>query len=208
MTDQHVGAWISAYYDGELSGARRQQVEEHLRDCENCRSELESLQRLSTWLRLDPDPVSPIAVETFRAAVTRRLDQPGRTAYRASRPGAIWLSVPFGLVAAWVFLQVAVFLAGLPGKLIFEGQLTQPVVSLANIWIALPGLFGLSWLNALLEAFNWTGLGLQRFSLSLLNISLTFLITALLWAWVAGWWAFQRSVKNSQRRFSWITSKS
>ena len=43
----HVTEWLNAYFDGELTGNRLHQVEDHLAECEACQAELESLQGFS-----------------------------------------------------------------------------------------------------------------------------------------------------------------
>lgn len=51
---------IGAYHDGELSEARRAEVEQHLSDCAACSAELEELRRLSAWVESDEaEAISP-----------------------------------------------------------------------------------------------------------------------------------------------------
>jgi hypothetical protein len=44
--NEHVGDLVSGYLDGELTQQRRQRVEAHCRDCEDCRQILEELRAL------------------------------------------------------------------------------------------------------------------------------------------------------------------
>lgn len=45
---------VGAYHDGELSAARRVEVEAHLSKCPSCAAELESLRSLSALFRVSP----------------------------------------------------------------------------------------------------------------------------------------------------------
>ncbi len=56
---------ISAYHDGELSGARREQIEQHLRVCPQCAAELEELRRLSRQLA-EAAPRPALSIEAAR----------------------------------------------------------------------------------------------------------------------------------------------
>ena len=47
---QHINHLLDEYYDGELSPARRRQVEAHLAQCPDCRAELEQMRQLSALL--------------------------------------------------------------------------------------------------------------------------------------------------------------
>ena len=47
---QHINHLLDEYYDGELSPARRRQVEAHLDVCADCRAELEQMRQLSALL--------------------------------------------------------------------------------------------------------------------------------------------------------------
>ena len=47
---------LSAYYDGELDAARREQVEAHLNGCAECRRALADLKSLSEALSADAVP--------------------------------------------------------------------------------------------------------------------------------------------------------
>ena len=56
MTDLYhpiPAEWLSAYYDGELDAARRQQVEAHLPTCADCQRELAAMESLSQALSAD-----------------------------------------------------------------------------------------------------------------------------------------------------------
>ena len=72
---KHITEWLNAYLDGELNGRRLHHVEAHLAECEACRTELESLERLSGLLHEVPAPefTSP---ERFAAQVNLRLPSP------------------------------------------------------------------------------------------------------------------------------------
>ena len=58
MKCQRVIRALSAYQDGELAPARREEVESHLRDCRACRSEWDGLRELDGRLRLLQPPLA------------------------------------------------------------------------------------------------------------------------------------------------------
>jgi len=61
---------LSAYHDGELSGAARTEVEQHLRRCPACAAELNRLGRLSQLFSAAAEPrVPPEVLERLHAAV-------------------------------------------------------------------------------------------------------------------------------------------
>jgi len=105
MSD-HVTEWLNAYFDGELTGRRFHQVEEHLARCEVCQAELESLASLSELLHDVPVPefTSP---ERFATQVNLLLPHKP-TAAPENKLFEIggWL-LPVGLLARWVFVSTA-----------------------------------------------------------------------------------------------------
>jgi anti-sigma factor RsiW len=107
MNNEHVTAWLGAYYDGELRGFRLQKVEAHLAHCETCRVELEELQALTALLQESPVAEGLTQPDRFAAQVGLRLPRRPRrpTWQRALETG--WRLVPVGLLGAWVFVQAA-----------------------------------------------------------------------------------------------------
>src|SRR5215212_2709013 len=68
----HVTEWLNVYFDGELTGKRLFQVEEHLAECEACQVELESLEKLSGLLHKAPVPEFTSS-ERFAAQISLRI---------------------------------------------------------------------------------------------------------------------------------------
>jgi anti-sigma factor RsiW len=102
---EHVLEWLNAYLDGELGGLRLHQVEAHLQRCASCRSELDSLRRLSTLLQETPPPVEFTPVDRFAANLNLRLPRRPQTVKPQRVPGFRGWLVPAGLLLAWFFVQ-------------------------------------------------------------------------------------------------------
>jgi anti-sigma factor RsiW len=161
---QHVTAWVSAYHDGELSGARLFQVEAHLLDCPACRAELEALKALSTLLQKSPAMPVRTSPERFVAQVRLRT-RPHFTSPAPLRTRqAGWLLVPLSLLGIWAFLQAVLMLSRL-------------------VLMALPLSGGLPGTQT-----EWFP-GQMAAQLFVLDAALTAVLVALLWGWLAGWWA-------------------
>jgi predicted anti-sigma-YlaC factor YlaD len=102
---EHIQEWLSTYHDGELRGKALLQVETHLRECADCRAELQALQSLSSVLKSAPAPeLTPPGL--FAAQVALRL--PRRA---APRPPAWKLGAPLALIGIWAFVQAGLKLA-------------------------------------------------------------------------------------------------
>ena len=167
---EHVLEWLPAYHDGELSAARRRQVEAHLPGCPACSAELEALHDLSALLKTDPAP-EHASSERFAAQVQLLL--PHRTAPvpAAARLPRWVLAAPLLLIVVWAFLQSALWITA---------------AMLSTDWL-FPG-------NALLT--NWLGsdgsldiLG----TLSVLNLGLLAGVVILWMSWLAFWWAWKHN---------------
>ena len=55
---------VGAYVDGELSGAERQAMAEHIASCPTCAAEADALRRVGEQLRVMGRAVSPLACRT------------------------------------------------------------------------------------------------------------------------------------------------
>ncbi len=115
MDCRKINALLSAYLDGECSPEERRKVEEHLRRCPGCRSELELLRRIEDGSRRTrpPDPGEPYW-STFLPRLRRRIDQeqpqrvPGELGQRIRRlfaPPVPWIRLA-GAVATAVLVVV------------------------------------------------------------------------------------------------------
>lgn len=205
--NEHVTQWLEAYYDGELTGRRAQQVEAHLETCPECLAKLEGLRMLSTLLQQAPEPGNLSSPEIFVAQVGLRLPRkPEQTDWqKALRTG--WRWAPAGLLGAWVFVQTAFIVSSILNWLL------RLVPGAADIIEFLPaGTQGASFLGdvAHLSGAEWVDFG--RFGLDILrgggplgwgitlNLVLTLLLGTLYLSWLASWWihksnGFRRSSK-------------
>ena len=186
----HVTEWLNAYFDGELTGRRLEQVEEHLAECEACQTELDSLQDVSKLLRDAPAP-ELVSLERFAAEVNLRL--PRRQAVISTNRifEVSWWMIPAGLLAAWVFIGTAFIVSDLvsaAGRLGLLSDLSGWLASAPSnevYWstaIGQMGLLsgnGLNWAEAT-EAFS--RMFLPQFALEI-SIALLYL------GWIAIWWA-------------------
>ncbi len=182
--NEHVTAWIGAYYDGELAGALLRQVEDHLGGCTQCQAELEALGALSSLLHADPSPAKTTTAasassEVFASRVMLRLPREQKRSMsqrvKAALPTA-WRYAPAGLFIGWAFFQAAL------------------LVSAALIWLmrVVPQVrSALGWLMPLPEsgAGGWLNIGSIMDPMLLIDFALTAVTVALFAAWLASWWA-------------------
>jgi hypothetical protein len=188
---------LNAYLDGELHGARLQQLQDHLGGCAECRQELAELRRLSTLLHEDPAP-QLVPVDRFVANLT--LSLPRRPAVERSRRPASWVwgLVPAGLLFAWIIVQAAFVLGAalsIAGRADLLGNASTMVSGVGehSLWFdALSGLFG-SQPGAPMAALSFFDqLGLVGSGL-LAWVFWQAVIFMLYWAWLAVWWWNRRS---------------
>jgi anti-sigma factor RsiW len=180
--NNHVTEWLAAYYDGELHGMRRQQVETHLRGCLACRAELEELQKLSQVLLEVPSPERLLSARRFQMQVNLRLPpEVSRPAWqRALKAG--WQSIPLAAVLVWVFAQAALLAAGLAS-----------VVGLP-VGLGFAGWLG-GWVS--LASFSLSFGGAEAaIELGLLNLAFSALVAVFLCGWIASWWVVRRRSQN------------
>ncbi len=190
----HILEWLQAYHDGELQGCQLQRVEAHLAHCENCRTELKSLQAFSALLQANPPATNLTRPDRFVAQVGLRLPpRSTQTALqRALETG--WRLVPVGLFGAWAFVQTAfVVVTGI--------LLAQNHPLLASLFTSvLPPASDVSWLTGW-QCSARTGLELVRCFMNYVSslvglIALGFVpfvgIGLLYWGWLAGWWIRQQ----------------
>jgi hypothetical protein len=171
---EHVTDWIAAYHDGELGGARREQVDAHLRQCAACRAELERFEEISAWLKTSPPMPARTHPEQFVSQVRLRLRPQPAPPDRMRVLSAVWRLLPLGLLAGWAFLQAVLIVSG-------------ALLAVLPLFGGLPGTGTLEW--RLAEAMaGWL----------VLDLGLTAVTAALAWGWLAGWWAArQRRIRSS-----------
>ena len=200
---EHVTIWLGAYHDGELRGLRLRQVETHLAHCVTCRAELESLQALGTLLQESPAAEGLTPPERFVAQVGLRLPhRPERPVWqRALEIG--WQLTPLGLLGAWVFVQVVLFVSGVvlgALQLGLGGDVATWLLPISQQGPSLSEIFSLSGASLgdvgpmmlqLLSSGGPLGWGVTLNLVSLVVIGLLY------WSWLASWWARRQ---HSQRR--------
>lgn len=194
---KHMNGWLAAYHDGELGGRKLKQVEEHLKECEECRTELKELRSLSALLQESPAASDLTPADRFVAQVGLQL--PRRQAHpvwqRAARLG--WQFAPVGLLGAWAFIQSALvvtlllvvaqrfgFVENLAVTLgqssvvesVQTGTFAAPANFLDNLGQFVIGSLGVG----SLFGFNAT-----------LKIALPVVIGLLYLIWLASWWGLQ-----------------
>ena len=186
----HVTEWLNAYFDGELTGKRLHQVEDHLAECEACQAELDSLQGLSELLQEVRAPEFT-AAERFAAQVNLRIPHKQVVISRKRIFEVGWWMIPVGLLALWIFIGTAFALgdilaaAGNLGLLsgISEWLGSGPSNAIyLSTTIGQMGLLsgnGLNWAEA---AETFTRISLPQFILQV-SIALLYL------SWIAIWWA-------------------
>lgn len=165
----HITQWINAYHDGELTGRRLQQVEDHLLQCGTCKSELDQLQALSALLQASFAAAPPLTTpERFAGQVNLRLPRRAPLTPRQQALRTLWHLIPVGLFAAWAFIQTGlIVLAVVMGALSFGiglGPVSEWLPTGANnLWVVIT-----------------------------LNLVLLVAIGLMAWSWLAGWWVMNR----------------
>jgi predicted anti-sigma-YlaC factor YlaD len=138
---QHVNHLLDEYYDGELSPARRRQVETHLKVCSSCRAELEEMRQLSALLQDLPLPDAFSSPQLFGAQVALRVSR--HQVERSNYPSAAWHVVPLLLLCGVAVLQgLFVLLGGVVGLARTAGRLGLDLGARWPFWNALETQLG------------------------------------------------------------------
>lgn len=99
MTCEEMRPLLSAYHDGELDAVQRAELDEHLPDCEACRTELARYRRLGQAIRRD--------APSFSAPASLRASVEGLGAPKpAFRFGTFGLGLACGLLFAALFISM------------------------------------------------------------------------------------------------------
>jgi hypothetical protein len=187
---KHVMEWLNAYLDDELKGSQLQQVEAHLAECQACRTELESLVRLSSLLHEVPAPeFTP--PERFAAQVSLRLPRRQVSGPRNKILETGWWMIPVGLLGTWLFISTSAVVNDLlfaANNLGLLGDLSNWLVfgsAREAQWSATLGQFG--FLSG--YSLNWAVATEALTRTSLPQITLHIAIAFLYLGWMAIWWA-------------------
>jgi hypothetical protein len=165
-------------------------VEAHLAECESCREELESLERLSGLLQEVPAPEFTPS-ERFAAQVGLRLPYPKPIAPEKKVLEIGWWMIPVGLLGLWTLISIAFYVGDLLSVASSFGLLTR----VSDWWI-----FGTSnapgWSNTLGQYGVLSGYTLKLVAstetftrTALPQISLQAAIALLYLSWIAIGWA-------------------
>ena len=185
----HVTEWLNTYFDGELTGRRLHQVEDHLAECQACQAELDSLQGLSELLHEVPAPEFT-AAERFSAQVNLRIPRKQVVISRKQIIEFSWWTIPVGLLASWIFISTAFALGDIlstAGNLGLLSGISDWLGSGASNDVYLSttiGQMGLLSGNGL----NWAEATETFTRMSLPQIVVQVSIALLYLSWIAIWW--------------------
>ena len=202
---EHITEWLGAYLDGELHGARLDQVEKHLKTCEICQAELNSLRSLSALLQADSPRGDFLPSDRFAAQVALRLPRrplvPPRQ--KAAEIGG-WL-VPAGILGAWVFFQVVVIVSGMlttADQLGLLGSAASWLPSTSQHGILAASAFSLldgnldAAVRQMLQVLDLAEVFGQSF---FMQAAWQIAIAVLYWGWLITWW-LRRQRQNKPDR--------
>jgi predicted anti-sigma-YlaC factor YlaD len=187
---EHMTEWLGAYLDGELNSYRQGLVQAHLRACETCHAELESLVNLSSLLQQAPAPeFSP--AKRFAAQVGLRLPRRPAAPGRDKLMETGWWLIPVGLAALWMLVSASFLTSDLLSAAHRWGMLGS-----ASDWLVLRSLTLDSW-SATLSQFGllrgdnlgWLAATEEITRTSLLQLTFQASIAMLYLSWIAIWWA-------------------
>ena len=191
----HITEWLNAYHDGELHGSRLHHVEAHLKECESCQAELESLANLSSLLREVPAPEFASA-ERFASQVNLRLPHKRVAVSRRQVFEIGWWMIPVGLLAVWAFISTSFVLSNILAVANNLGLLTG-----ISEWMAFGPSSNISFSATLGQSgllsgngLNWAQITETFTRMSLPQVSLQISIALLYLSWIAIWW-----VRRTQR---------
>jgi len=180
--NEHITKWLNAYYDGELSGRRLEQVEEHLAWCEECQAELDALTDLSDLLLSEAGPENLTPAERFVTQVELMLpreQESPRWTTRMTRAG--WLIFPIVLVGIGILFE-AVMVVNL--ILTSLGLVQLPVIGLSG-----------NCLNPMLA--QQSSIQIVRCSAGLITRQIWIWAVGLLYiSWLAIWWVNRTRQQN------------
>lgn len=191
---EHITAWLGAYHDGELRGARLRQVENHLAECAACQAALEEMQGLSSLLRETAPAGDFLPTERFVANLTLSLPRQPEPPQTPKLMEIGWWLIPVGVLGAWVFLQITFSLSSLALAVANSGLVDGNLAWLRGNppqmeWFALAtNLFG-NQLGApgqaLLLELNEASVFVTRLMVNLLPQAF---LAVIYLGWLAAWW--------------------
>jgi hypothetical protein len=195
----HVTEWLNVYFDGELTGKRLFQVEEHLAECEACQVELESLEKLSGLLHKAPVPEFTSS-ERFAAQISLRIPHKQVKVSRNQIIDVGWWMVPVGLLTSWIFISTAFVLND-----VLSAASNFGVLSGISEWLG-SGISNSVYLSTSIgqtgllsgTGLNWAEAAETFTRASFSQIILQASIALLYLSWLAIWWAHHQHQGRSQ----------
>jgi predicted anti-sigma-YlaC factor YlaD len=195
---EHATHWLGTYLDGELRGLRLRWVEAHLKECAECRSELDTLAQLRSLLQESPAVQASTPPERFVAQVALRLPRrqeqpPAQRALELS-----WRMVPVGLLLTLAFVQTIFTIAGVLQVVLsmgLGGDVAALLLPSSTGGLSFPDLAGLSQASlasaggAIVELIEAGG---ALAWLPVVYVCMLVVIGLLYWSWLAMWWARRR----------------
>lgn len=176
----HDELLLEAYLDGELAPAQSRRLEAHLAECPECRTFLQQRTALAAVLQHAPAAQSRKSASRFAAEINLRMARQTAPAARTGSSDLVWGLIPAGLLAAMIFLQVALWIATVFEWIPGAGELLVDVPSAA--WGAD--------LSAPLEAAVGLLSPFSYWSMSWIAGLVLLLLAALMYiGWLATWWA-------------------
>jgi anti-sigma factor RsiW len=125
MVDHLAGELISAYVDGELSGAEKTRAEAHWETCASCRAEFEAFRKTKSWLSQAPRRSLPPGLI---AGMEVRLLRPSWAGRFKS-----WFALPQVWIPSGAFAAAALVLGFWMG---YQARVNQQALSLEALLAA------------------------------------------------------------------------
>lgn len=188
MSD-HVMEWLNAYLDGEVHGSRLQYIETHLAECDACRAELASLEKLSDLLQEAP-AAEFTPPERLAAQVRLRLPRQKTATVRNRLIEIGWWMIPVALLGIWIFVNTSFFIYDMLSVADGLGWPTNiSGWSIFNSWSAADWSSMLGRLGVLRGNSLALAISTESFTrVSLPQIILQVSIALLYLSWMAIWW--------------------
>ena len=190
---EDMRALLNAYLDGELSGWRLLQVQNHLASCASCREELRQLRTVSDLLHAAPEPEF-VPAERFVANLTLNLPRRPLKAQLKRGPTLVWWLAPIALIGLWYFIQTAITLSGAVSLVAQSGLLAKGTAWLSTgsqhtlLFTAITDVFHSqagSGAASTLSAVDQASLIGDSF---LTQLFWQAVVALLYWIWMVAWW--------------------
>ena len=190
----HITEFLGPYIDGELRPSQVKRIENHLKTCECCRSELNELRQLSALLQEDASLPSVKSEDQFVAEVGLLMDrQPETPAFKRVLVTG-WKAIPVSLAGTWIFIQTSLVVTGL---FTIISRIAPDLPGIAQLSPALPASVWSSFMGSISQPAILQVLeGITHFLQMDMPVTrrvpiltlLPFFIGILYVCWLASWW--------------------